>query len=119
MAKTTIRVLLLMLAFAGILRPAQVKGQSGDIVIQAGKFNANPVAISPDGTLIAAATCDKTTDIGNCPQEQIKFWNMKGQPVGNPISAARDFIDALQFSPDGKLLLAGSSDFFVRFWDVK
>ncbi|WP_426513001.1 Hsp70 family protein [Dactylosporangium sp. McL0621] len=79
------------------------------------------VAISPDGTTLAAAGWD---DI-HLPADQdpkAELWNV---PYGTYIGELHDKdggepsnIDSMAFSPDGRTLAINAQDRTVRFWDV-
>jgi WD40 repeat protein len=79
--------------------------------------NVHSAAFSPDGTMLAAGGFDNT----------ILLWNTKtGQRIGLPLigpqpGAAAGYtglITSLAFSPDGKILAAGSFDTTIDLWDV-
>jgi WD40 repeat protein len=73
---------------------------------------------SPDGSMLAAGGFDNT----------IFLWDVKtGQQIGPPLIGPQLYADAghtglitsLAFSPDGKVLAAGSLDTTIVLWDVK
>ncbi|MFF0770420.1 WD40 repeat domain-containing protein [Nonomuraea wenchangensis] len=76
------------------------------------------LAISHDGTHVAAATSDRTIRLWNAPT---------GQLVGPPVPAGQEVVGSLVFSPDGRRLMAASG--FtpripagyknMRWWDVE
>ncbi len=63
---------------------------------------------SPDGTLIASASTDKT----------IKLWNVTTGSQLRTLTGHRDRVTALSFRPDGKLLASGSADKTIKLWNV-
>ncbi|MFO8035929.1 MAG: TIR domain-containing protein [Anaerolineales bacterium] len=68
------------------------------------------VAISPDGSIVAAADYDKT----------ILMWNAKtGQQMGTPLAVGEDSTSDLEFNPDGTLLASGDFGNVLRLWDVE
>ncbi len=73
---------------------------------------------SPDGTILATGGFDNT----------IFLWDVQtGQSIGQPLIGPQPNVDAgytgfitsLAFSPDGKILAAGSYDTTIVLWDVK
>ena len=66
------------------------------------------VALSPDGTLAATASADRTAII----------WNWRtGAPVGPPLHHGSRVNDVI-FSPDGSRVATGSDDNTARDWDA-
>jgi WD40 repeat protein len=87
-------------------------------ILPADPSYVNAVAFSPDGKLLASADSDGT----------VRLWNpVTGQPVGAPLHAssaqggvngiAEGGVNAVAFSPDGKLLATGGGDGTVRLWN--
>ncbi|MBA2323676.1 MAG: WD40 repeat domain-containing protein [Pseudonocardiales bacterium] len=68
------------------------------------------IAVSPDGTTVAAATADNT----------VSLWNITDPahpvPLGVPLTGHGRGVGAVAFSPDGQTLVTGSADSTVRLW---
>ena len=82
-------------------------GQPVMLMLEGSVSAADGVAFSPDGKQLATAGYDGT----------VRLWNPATiKPVGRPIQPS-DFVQAVAFSPDGKLA-TGGVDGTVRFWDL-
>ncbi|MBO3750065.1 hypothetical protein J5X84_28625 [Streptosporangiaceae bacterium NEAU-GS5] len=72
------------------------------------------MALSPDGRTVAT---------GTRLDSDILLWDISdpSHPVqlGLPLTEPKELIELIKFSPDGKLLAAGSDDEFVWLWDVR
>ncbi len=80
---------------------------SGKQVSAFGKHSPFAIAISPDGVTLASGHWDLVT-----------LWNML---TGKRLAVFRGFdryVEGLAFSPDGKLLAAGTDSGGVQIWDV-
>lgn len=66
------------------------------------------VAISPDGTLVATASDDRTA----------KLWNITGGTEIRTLTGHTNRLSSVAFSPDGTLLATGGFDGTVRLWTV-
>ena len=66
------------------------------------------VAFSPDGKLLASASCDHT----------VKLWNVADGREVRTLSGHTACVESVAFSPDGKLLASASHDETVKLWNV-
>jgi len=74
-----------------------------------GRVLFTSTAISPDGSIVAAADYDK----------KILMWNaITGQQMGPPLAGGEDSISDLEFSPDGTLLASGDFGNVLKLWNV-
>lgn len=67
------------------------------------------IALSPDGTVLAAGYQDGT----------VRLWNMDTGEQLTVLEGHKDRVVSLAFSPDGTLLASGGTDGTVRLWGVK
>jgi WD40 repeat protein len=65
------------------------------------------VAFSPDGTLLATASHDRTA----------RLWDPATGQHRSTLEGHTDWVSGVAFSPDGTLLATASDDGTVRLWD--
>lgn len=83
--------------------------------------SVNAVAFSPDGMWLASASSDWTVRLWNVSQGTcVKTLQHKNHTTEDQqtIDHHSCYILCIAFSPDGKILASGSSDWSVRLWDV-
>jgi WD40 repeat protein len=74
--------------------------------------NVGPVAISADGTTLAAGTDDGTISLWDISDPTRPF------RLGAPLTASGTWLTAVTFSPNGRLLTAGDAEGNVTLWDL-
>lgn len=83
--------------------------ETGETVAELRKSHmaATNLAFSPDGKLLAAAGAQK-----------LYVWDVEAKKLLHDIDAHKKAIQSICFSPNGKLLVTGSTDDSVRIWKV-
>jgi WD40 repeat protein len=71
--------------------------------------NAQQVAVSPDGPLMAVA---------DSKDNAIKIWNVRTGEEVRRLTGHTGAVTSVAFSPDGRWVLSGSHDGTMRRWDV-
>jgi WD40 repeat protein len=74
------------------------------------------VAFSPDDKTLASAGSDRSTNRGR-PYGSVKLWDPDTGKELRSMSVGLTSINALAFSPDGKILATGGDDKIVRLWN--
>jgi WD40 repeat protein len=74
--------------------------------------NVLTLAFSPDSSLLASGSVDKT----------IRLWNVQNPGAAQPgavLQGHQKQVAIVRFSADGKTLVSGGYDYTLRFWDVQ
>ncbi|MBI1913169.1 MAG: hypothetical protein HYS12_00165 [Planctomycetes bacterium] len=84
-----------------------------ELLALTGPRNANAIAISPDGELLAAGGEERGGNRG-----VVHLWNLRTGHLIRSWKADPYLLFCLAFSPGGKLLASGGDDPAVKLWDV-
>jgi WD40 repeat protein len=77
------------------------------------------LAFSPDGQLLVVARASRPGSVRPSDSGHILVWNVaSGEQVIDPIRAHGRGVWAVDFNPDGTVLLTGGVDGSIRFWDT-
>jgi WD40 repeat protein len=80
----------------------------GDIILADNLVSIQAIAVSHDGTLIAAG--DMKGDV--------RIWQLATRRLIHAIEAHFGGVKSVEFSPTGGLLVSGGNDGIIRIWDV-
>ena len=93
----------------------RVETGSGTVALRGHRGAITKVAFSPDGTLLASSSTDRT----------VRLWKIDpatGKPSTQPLLVLREHTDAvvdLYFADSGKALVTRSADLSVRRWRLE
>jgi WD40 repeat protein len=89
-------------------RPRQIVSRS----VAVDYVDVNGIAFSPDGRAVATAGADRTAVVWDISSPE------DPTPVGRPITAHGDLVDAVAFSPDGRFLATSGHDGTTMLWNL-
>ncbi len=75
------------------------------------------IAISPDGSTVATATCITVVNY-ECSDGGIWLWDLPSGKLLKKISGLPNFVENVQFTADGSMLIASTRDGMLRFYST-
>ncbi|WP_410970382.1 WD40 repeat domain-containing protein, partial [Salmonella sp. SAL4458] len=72
-------------------------------------FSREVVALSPDGSRVAAVGEEFT----------VAVWDVAAGQVSHTLRGHTDHVHALAYSPDGRTLASAGADRTIRLWDAE
>ena len=78
-----------------------------------------PIAFSPDGKLIAAAVAGLDPQLRQYVYVRTYLWDVETGGKLFTLGGHKFDVDALVFTPDNRLLITGSVDGTIKFWDTR
>lgn len=75
------------------------------------------IAVSPDGSTVATATCITVVNY-ECPDGGIWLWDLPSGKLLKKISGLPNFVENVEFTADGSMLIASTRSGMVRFYST-
>ncbi len=115
---------IMMVGVGGVVAPVRAQGTFAKITsanvdklkmlstLTGHTDNVLTLAFSPDGSLLASGSVDKT----------IRLWNVQNPGAAQPgavLQGHQKQVAIVRFGADGKTLVSGGYDYTLRFWDVQ
>lgn len=76
------------------------------------------VAFSPDNQSLASGMCAESTTGLICIDGQVWLWDTQGWGLEQTLTGPIDWVDAVDFSMDGAIVVGGSRDFAIYLWET-
>ena len=80
-------------------------------------LHTSAAAISPDGSIVATATCQVTIN-EECTEGGVWLWNLSNGRLLNKLKGFPDVVESVSFSVDGSSLIAASRNGTMRIYDT-
>ncbi len=77
------------------------------------------VALSPDGHTAISGSCASMDSQGSCQAGELILWNLDARKEIIRWSAHSGWVEALVFSPDGRVAISGGADGQIILWDAQ
>jgi len=90
------------------VRNGQVEVRRTERILKGHIDYVNCVTFSPDGTLLATASHDRT----------VRLWRVADGSLLRTLRAHRDYVERVAFSPDGESLVSSAHDGSVWLWKL-
>jgi WD40 repeat protein len=104
--------------YPGVIRLWQVTESRERLTIKAPAWTPGTVAFSPDGRRLAAGLWTGSKDGVSPPGNGVAIWDTATGKLERRMTGHTDGVNAVAFSPDGKLLVSGGSDGVAKVWDT-
>ncbi|MFN2188768.1 MAG: adenylate/guanylate cyclase domain-containing protein, partial [Candidatus Promineifilaceae bacterium] len=77
------------------------------------------VAVSPDTKSGLSGSCAELNSEGACTKGELILWDLESGSELRHFDGHTDWVNSVEFSPDGETAISGSSDGSIIEWDVK
>lgn len=74
--------------------------------------------ISPDGATLAIGLCEESDANSQCIRGAVWLWDLQNEVVARTLSDFSNWVEAVAYTPDGSVLIAGSRDGTLRAYST-